>query len=89
MKHTLGDLGRAERGFDQNITTLGSESRGDSLGKSVDTLQELSTSFNTELELLETAVSFHSPSFGRHGKQILDRRIDDNAPCEQIAVAGG
>lgn len=49
---TLGDLGRAVGRLNQDIATLRTKSGGDSLGKSVDTLEELGTSLNAELELL-------------------------------------
>lgn len=49
---TLGDLGRAIRRLDEDVTTLGTKRRSHRLRKSVNTLEELGTSFNTELELL-------------------------------------
>lgn len=52
-RHTLGDLGGAVGGLDEDIATLGTECRLDSLSKSVDTLEELSASFDAELEILE------------------------------------
>lgn len=56
LQHTLGDLGRAVGRLNQDIATLGTESRGDSLSESVDTLEELGTSFDTELEVLQHKV---------------------------------
>jgi hypothetical protein len=49
---TLGDLGRAIRRLDEDVTTLGTKRRSHRLRKSINTLEELGTSFNTELELL-------------------------------------
>lgn len=49
---TLGDLGGAEAGLDQDIPALGTEGAGDGVGESVDTGKERGTSLNTELELL-------------------------------------
>lgn len=51
---TLGDLGRAIGRLDEDIATLGAQSRGDGLGQGVNTLEEVGTSINTELELLFT-----------------------------------
>lgn len=56
LQHTLGDLGRAVRRLNQDIATLGTESRSDSLSESVYTLEELGTSFDTELEVLQRTV---------------------------------
>lgn len=53
MLLTLGDLGRAEAGLDQDIPALGAESAGDGIGKSVDTGEEGGASLNTKLELLQ------------------------------------
>lgn len=50
--HTLGDLGGAEGGLNQDIATLGTQSRRDSLCEGVNTLEELGTSLNTEFEIL-------------------------------------
>lgn len=49
---TLGDLGGAIGGLDQDVTALGTQGRGDRLGEGVHTLQELSTSLNTESQFL-------------------------------------
>ncbi len=51
-KLTLGDLGGAEAGLDQDIATLGTECGGNSAGQSVNTSQESGATLNTELELL-------------------------------------
>lgn len=51
---TLGDLGGAVGRLDKDIATLGAQSRGDSLSQSVNTLEEVGTGFNAELELLFT-----------------------------------
>ena len=50
--HTLGDLGGAEGRLNQDIATLGTQSRSDSLCEGVNTLEELGTSLNTEFEIL-------------------------------------
>lgn len=74
LQHTLGDLGRAVRRLNQDIATLGTESRSDSLSESVYTLEELGTSFDTELEVLQRIdVSWRSRkrSFGSCGKGIV------------------
>lgn len=52
LRLTLGDLGGAVGRLDQDIATLGTQSRGNSLGQSVNTLEEVGTSLNAELELL-------------------------------------
>lgn len=49
---TLGDLGGAVGGLDEDVATLGTQSRSHSLGQGVNTLEELGTSLNTELEVL-------------------------------------
>lgn len=49
---TLGDLGRAEAGLDQDISALGTEGSGDGLGQRLDTGQERGAALDTELELL-------------------------------------
>ena len=54
---TLGNLGRAEAGLNQNIAALGTESSGNGLGEGVDTSQESGTALNTELDLLLFRVS--------------------------------
>ena len=58
MAHTLGDLGRAVAGLDEDVATLGTKSSGDSSGEGVDTVQKSLSALDTELELLHTAVSF-------------------------------
>lgn len=50
--HTLGDLGRAIRGLDQDIAAFGTEGGGNSLGQGVDTLEELGAGLDAELEVL-------------------------------------
>lgn len=62
-KHTLGDLRRAVALLNQDIATLGTKSRRNSPSKGVDTLQELSTSLDTEFELL-AAVSLRNTNHG-------------------------
>ncbi|KAK1245315.1 hypothetical protein MKX08_004944 [Trichoderma sp. CBMAI-0020] len=54
---TLGDLGRAEAGLNQDISALGSQSSGNGLGQSVGTGQERGAGLNTKLELLFHLVS--------------------------------
>jgi hypothetical protein len=49
---TLRDLGRAVAGLDQDISALGTESRGNSLRQGLDTSQESGAALDTELELL-------------------------------------
>ena len=49
---TLGDLGGAEAGLDEDIATLGTESSGDGPGEGLNTSEESGTALNTELELL-------------------------------------
>ena len=49
---TLGDLGRAVWRLDQHVATLGTQSRGDSLGKSVNTLKQVGAGLDAKLELL-------------------------------------
>lgn len=63
-KHTLGDLGRAIGRLDQDIATLGTQSRGHSLGERVDALEELGTGLNTELEILQVV---SGDEFGSNG----------------------
>lgn len=63
-KHTLGDLGRAVGRLNQDIATLGAQSRGHSLSERVDALEELSTSLNTELEVLEVVSGYWFGSYG-------------------------
>ena len=50
--HTLGDLGGAEAGLDQDIATLGAEGGRNSLGQCVGTSEESCATLNTEFELL-------------------------------------
>lgn len=52
LNHTLGNLGGAEAGLDQDISTLGTKSGSNSLGESIGTSQESSTALDTELEFL-------------------------------------
>lgn len=49
---TLGDLRGSVGGVNEDIATLGTECGGNSLSKSVDTLEKAGTSLNAELELL-------------------------------------
>lgn len=49
---TLGDLGGAEAGLDEDVATLGTEGGGDGPGEGLDTGEESGTALNTELELL-------------------------------------
>lgn len=55
--HTLGDLGRAVAGLDEDVATLGTKSSGDGSGEGVDTVEQSLSALNTELELLEVGVS--------------------------------
>lgn len=50
--HTLGDLGRAVAGLDEDISALGSKCSCDSSCKSLDAVQQSSSAFNTKLQLL-------------------------------------
>lgn len=75
---TLGDLGRAEAGLNQDISALGSKSGSNGLGQSVGTSQERSASLNTELELLSHLVSTMN-SISNPNCFVL--------PCEQIELA--
>lgn len=52
MGRTLGDLGRAEAGLDQDIAALGAEGARDGVREGVDTGEELGTRLNAKLELL-------------------------------------
>lgn len=52
LVRTLGDLGRAEAGLNEDISALGSEGGSDGLGEGVDTGEKSSAALNTELELL-------------------------------------
>ena len=96
MNLTLGDLGGAVGGIDQDIATFGTECGGNSLSKSVNTLEEAGTSFNTKLDLL-VAVSKGNDQTLRNGRNTVSiAKQDDpagncqfNAPCEQNAAAGG
>lgn len=54
IQRTLGDLGRAEAGLNEDISALGSESGRDSLGEGVDTSEERGAGLNTELDVLVT-----------------------------------
>jgi hypothetical protein len=49
---TLGNLRGSVGGVNEDIATLGTECGGNSLSKSVDTLEKAGTSLNAELELL-------------------------------------
>jgi len=48
----LGDLGSTKGLLNKNIATLGAEGNRDSLGQSVNTLEESGTALNAKLELL-------------------------------------
>lgn len=50
---TLGDLGRAEAGLNEDVSALGSEGGSDSPGHRVNASKESGAALNTELELLE------------------------------------
>lgn len=52
FERTLGDLGRAEAGLDQDVPALGTEGAGDGAREGVDTGEERGAGLNTELELL-------------------------------------
>jgi hypothetical protein len=52
LVRTLGDLGRAEAGLNEDISALGSEGGSDGLGEGVDTGEKSSAALNTKLELL-------------------------------------
>lgn len=54
---TLGDLGRAEAGLDQNIATLGTQGGRNGLGQSLNTGKKRSTTLDAELEFLDIQVS--------------------------------
>lgn len=69
-KLTLGDLGGAVGRLNEDIATLGTQSRGNSLGESVNTLEDAGTSFDTELELLRCGQpGLNSESFGIGGNR--------------------
>jgi len=53
IAHTLGDLGRAIAGLDQDIPALGTESCCDGLCESLDTDEERSAGIDTEFQLLD------------------------------------
>ena len=53
LVRTLGDLGRAEAGLNEDISALGTEGGGDSLGESLDAAEQGSAALDTELELLQ------------------------------------
>lgn len=75
---TLGDLGRAEAGLNQDISALGSKSGSNGLGQSIGTGQERGAGLNTELELLFHPVS-NTNSVSNPNCLVL--------PCEQIELA--
>lgn len=52
MQLTLGDLGGAEAGLDENIAALGAEGSSNGFGKGINTGQEGSATLNTKLQLL-------------------------------------
>lgn len=95
-KLTLGDLGGAVGRVNEDIATLGTESGGDGLSKSVNTLEETGTSLNTELELL-FVVSTNVPMLIRDPRQAMPvigigdsvANSPSHVPCEQNAAAGG
>ena len=51
---TLGDLGRAKAGLNEDISALGAQSSADGLCEGVDTSQESGAALNTELKLLKS-----------------------------------
>jgi hypothetical protein len=53
LVRTLGDLGRAEAGLNEDISALGTECGSNRLSEGVDTSEESGTTLNTELELLD------------------------------------
>lgn len=67
MNLTLGDLGGAVGGIDQDIATFGTECGGNSLSKSVNTLEEAGTSFNAKLDLLVAVSEGTAKRFGMDG----------------------
>lgn len=78
-KLTLGDLGGAVGRLNEDIATLGAQSRGNSLGESVNTLEDAGTSFDTELELLRCGQpGLNSESFGIDGER--DQRSSESHP---------
>ena len=76
---TLGDLGRAKAGLNQDVAALGTESSSDGLGQGVDTRQQSSAALNTELELLQQLLA-------RPSRRIC-RCCIASLPCEQNASA--
>lgn len=94
---TLGDLGGSVSGIDQDIAALRTKSRGDSLGESVNTLEQAGTSLDTELELLFAIghVSWenfeNNGSRSRRGPEAAFNQEDwiIDVPCEQNVAAGG
>lgn len=52
MDLTFGDLGGAVGRVDEDIATLGTESRGDSPSEGVNSLEQTSTRLDAELEVL-------------------------------------
>ena len=95
--HTLGDLGGAEGRLNQDIATLGTQSRSDSLCEGVDTLEELGTSLNTEFEILmrTRGVSWGASGAAEEPSGIIEplreSRVptEEHVPCEQTVAAAG
>jgi hypothetical protein len=87
--HTFCDLGRAVAGLDEDVATLGTESGGDGSGKSVDTVQQTLPGLNTELELLEVAVSKQDATMARQwhaylvGEALLLQRNRTKLGCRK------
>jgi hypothetical protein len=60
LARTLGDLGGAEAGLNEDVSALGTEGSSDSPSEGVDTSEESSTALNTELELLYSLLEDNS-----------------------------
>jgi hypothetical protein len=60
LVRTLGDLGGAEAGLNEDVSALGTEGSSDSLSEGVDTSEESGTALNTELELLYSLLEDNS-----------------------------
>jgi hypothetical protein len=86
--HTvLGDLGRAIRRLDEDVTTLGTKRRSHRLRKSINTLEELGTSFNTELELLVSETLLLEVETGRSvERSALGSGREDRSPRRESTL---
>lgn len=60
LVRTLGDLGGAEAGLNEDVSALGAEGSSNSLSEGVDTGKESGTALNTELELLYSLLEENS-----------------------------